>query len=77
MSTRIYRVESAGRTVALVRAATPSQALRYHTHGCFAVAVASQDDLVSALGAGMKVEVAGEPPVLTQVIDDGHDGSEQ
>lgn len=81
-SKRIYLIRAGGDPVALVRAATAAQALRYHTQGHFMVEVAGQDDLVAALIAGITVADAGrhepepEPPVLTQVIDDGHDGSE-
>lgn len=79
---RIYAIQSADRTVGLVRAATPAQALRHHTAGLYAVDVASQEQLVAALTAGITVAEAGrhepEPPIptLTDPVDDGHDGSE-
>ena len=79
-SKRIYLIRAGGDPVALVRAATAAQALRYHTTGMYAVEVATQDELVEALTSGLDVDEAGkvEPPIptLTDPVDDGHDGSE-
>lgn len=67
MSTRIYiitpKTAEAGKpaTKRLVRATNQAQALRFITSE-LNVTVASQDDLVTALGAGIKVENDGKPP---------------
>lgn len=45
----------------LIRAATPAQAVRHAARDSFDVVVASQDALVTLLGAGIQVETAGEP----------------
>ena len=58
-ATRIYLVQSKdGNSVRLVRAPNAAQALR-HVANDFNVALASQDELVTAVGAGFKVEDAG------------------
>lgn len=59
-ATRIYRVtekdgEGPGR---LVRTTHPAAALRHVAEGTFAVAVASQDDLIACIAAGVTVEDA-------------------
>lgn len=59
MTKRIYAIHNAGRTVGLVRAASPAQALCHHTAGMYTVGVASQDELVAALNAGISVAEAG------------------
>lgn len=67
---RIYRVANfiadvdadTGRTFTrLVRAPNAAQALRHVAADTLNVAVASQDDLVELIEAGVKVESAGEP----------------
>lgn len=66
-TTRIYMVANAqARDIAgneqparLVRAPNASQALRHVAADTLAVAVASQDDLVRLIAAGVKVESVG------------------
>lgn len=59
MSTRIYVVQDTETNEkALVRAANQSQALRHIVKHRFAVAVASQDELVKLLEHGTSVETA-------------------
>lgn len=60
MSTRIYRLTIAGK-VRLIRAAHPAQAIAHVAKDSIIVNVASQDDLVRDLSAGVKVENPGEP----------------
>ena len=62
--TRIYIVKDKDppepvESTRLVRAANPSQALRHVATEAFTVDVATQDDLVRALGDGITVETAG------------------
>lgn len=58
--TRIYHIESPDTgTIRLVRATNQPAAVR-HVARDLQVRVASQDDLVDALAAGVKVETAGE-----------------
>lgn len=70
--TRIYAVTNTSTgDVALVRAASPSAAIRHVTVGTYAAAVASQDELVAALGAGKTVQdasaaAAPEPEPVVQ-----------
>jgi len=54
-TTRIYLV-TIEQTDRLVRAAHPSQALMHVARGIATVKVASQDDLVARVAAGIKVE---------------------
>lgn len=78
----IFAIDRHGVIVGLVRAHSGAQALRRHTAGELKARVATQDDLIAALpqieivDADRKQEPEPEPPVLTHVIDDGHDGSE-
>jgi len=59
MSTRIYVVQDTETSEkALVRAANQAQALRHVVKNRFAVAMASQDELVSLLESGTTVETA-------------------
>lgn len=59
--TRIYSVRNpAGQIVNLVRAASPSQVGAHMARRTFRVAVASQNDLVAAMGDSVAVEEAGE-----------------
>lgn len=63
MATRIYVVTSIHEqpmTSRLVRASNVSQAVRHAAKSAFMVEVASQDTLVDLIGAGAKVEDAGE-----------------
>lgn len=57
--TRVYRVDLAG-TPHLVRAVTPAQALAHAAQGVSEVRVASQDDLIDLIAAGIKPQTAGE-----------------
>lgn len=59
MSTRIYLVKTKEGASRLVRAASASQAVR-HCAKQFSAEVATQNDLVGAIGAGTLVEDAGE-----------------
>jgi hypothetical protein len=55
--TRIYTVSSRkGGAPRLVRATHPAHALRHVADGEYTVAVASQDDIVTAYESGTKVE---------------------
>lgn len=55
--TRIYAVLPLGaKHPRLVRASHPATALRHVAESMFSVDVASQDDIVSAMQAGAKVE---------------------
>jgi hypothetical protein len=62
--TRIYRISEinspAGKLCALVRAGTQAQAIRHVVRNRFSADVATQDDLVGLLSAGVKVEDAGK-----------------
>ena len=58
--TRIYLVRDiATGHQRLIRAGTPAQAVRHAARSQFNVEVASQDDLVAALSAGVSVEEHG------------------
>lgn len=60
MSTqRIYLVSN-GKDARLVRASNQAQAVRHVVRNTFTASVASQDELVDALGKGIKVEDASE-----------------
>lgn len=62
--TRIYAVRNpAGAIVNLVRASSPAQVGAHMARRSFRVAVASQDDLVRAMGAKLDVEDAREEEV--------------
>lgn len=50
----------------LVRASNAAQALRHVATDTLVVAVASQDDLVELIEAGVKVEAASVQPVATE-----------
>lgn len=58
MSTRIYTVTD-GTTERLVRANNRAQAISHVARSVYTTRVATQDDLVSSLQAGGKVEEAG------------------
>ena len=59
--TRIYIARRPDGTSRLVRAANVAQTAR-HCARELQISVASQDDLVAALQAGIQVETAGEEP---------------
>jgi hypothetical protein len=59
-ATRIYLVSGTDGTKRLVTASVASQAITHVAKSAFSVRVASQDDLVRALGSGVKVETYGE-----------------
>jgi hypothetical protein len=58
-TTRIYIVTGPTGT-RLVKASAPSQAITHVARSAFDARVASQDDLVEAVGNGVKVETYGE-----------------
>ena len=59
-ATRIYLVSSTDGAKRLVTASVASQAITHVAKSAFSVRAASQDDLVRALGSGVKVETYGE-----------------
>jgi hypothetical protein len=59
-ATRIYIVTGPDGTTRLVKATVASQAITHVAKNAFTAKVASQDDLVQALGNGVKVETYGE-----------------
>jgi hypothetical protein len=59
-STRIYIVNGTDGATRLVKATVASQAITHVAKNAFTAKVASQDDLVQALGNGVKVETYGE-----------------
>lgn len=61
MSTRVYRVISAHGDK-LVRAGSQAQAIRHVVSSTFSARVATQDDMESMLGNGLKVENAKAEP---------------
>jgi hypothetical protein len=61
---RIYIVGSLDNSVRLVRAATRHQALSHAASTAFTVRVASQNDLVTWVTSGIKVESARSPEQL-------------
>jgi hypothetical protein len=66
MTTRIYLVtDKSTNKPRLVRAGHPAPALRHVADAAFTVRVASQDDLLKAIEAGVKVEsIAAEQQEL-------------
>ena len=57
-TTRVYAITNkTTKTPRLVRATHPSTALRHVAADAFTVRVASQDDLLTAIAAGVKVEI--------------------
>lgn len=65
-ATRIYLVKPvADGSPRLVRATHPANALRHVADSAYSVTVATQDDLVSFIAAGVKVEqISGEQQAL-------------
>jgi hypothetical protein len=59
-ATRIYLVTGSSGEVRLVKASVPSQAITHVAKQSYSACIASQDDLVEALGNGVKVETYGE-----------------
>jgi hypothetical protein len=59
-ATRIYIVTGPDGSNRLVKATVASQAITHVAKNAFTAKVASQDDLVQALGNGVKVETYGE-----------------
>jgi hypothetical protein len=64
MSQRIYIVYMPNNEVRLVRASVRSQALSHVANSMLNIRVASQDDLVDAIGKGLSVENAKAPEQL-------------
>ena len=60
MKERIYAVH-AGKTSRLVRARSRAQALTHVAQSMFIITVADQEELVTLLGDGVKVENAKNP----------------
>lgn len=58
-SRRIYAVRRNDDIVGLVRAGNPSQAVRHVVRQDFSASVAEQEELVSTITGGMKVQDAG------------------
>ncbi len=61
---RVYIVGTHNGETRLVKAAVRQQALTHVANHLFTVRVASQDDLISALGKGIKVEAYKDPDQL-------------
>ena len=61
---RIYIVGTVDNQVRLVKASVRQQALTHVANKLFTVRVASQDDLIDALGKGIKVEAYKDPDQL-------------
>ena len=59
-ATRIYLVTAFSGGSRLVKASVPAQAITHVAKQVFSARIASQDDLVEALSAGIKVETYGE-----------------
>ena len=66
---RIYLVTGPDGNKHLVKATHQAAALRHVADSRYKVDVASQDDLVSAVTAGVKVETAGEPAEPSPRLD--------
>ena len=59
--TRIYLISRTdGTASAIVRASSQAAAVRHVTRSAYTVRVADQDDLVTAISAGLKVQEAGD-----------------
>lgn len=58
---RVYIVETHTGKTRLVKAAVRQQALSHVANHLFTVRVATQDDLIDALGKGIKVEAHKDP----------------
>jgi hypothetical protein len=69
---RVYIVGTHNGETRLVKAAVRQQALTHVANHLFTVRVASQDDLINALGKGIKVETYKDPDQLS--IGDSNGG---
>lgn len=58
---RVYIVGTPDNQVRLVKASVRQQALTHVANHLFTVRVATQDDLIEALGKGIKVEAYKDP----------------
>lgn len=68
--TRIYCLRATSGHVSLIRASTPAAAIRHWAESLLsAVGVASQDDIVEAVGNGVTVETAGDTAEDDQMAD--------
>lgn len=65
MSQRIYIVGMPNNEVRLIRASVRSQALSHVANSMLSIRVASQEDLVDAIGKGMSVENAKSPDQMS------------
>jgi len=62
---RIYLVAAPGQAVRLIRATHPSNALMFVARDTLSVRVATQDDLIAHVGAGVPIEkIAAEQQQL-------------
>ena len=68
MAQRIYIVTTPDGKARLVRAAVKQQALAHVAKSTFTVGIASQDELISAITAGAKVEDFAAEPEIAPVI---------
>lgn len=70
MTTRIYAIKRDDVVVNLVRATTPGVALAHQARSTWTAGKATQDDLVKAIGIGMKVvdAEAPEPAATTAAL---------
>ena len=64
MSQRIYIVGMPNNEIRLIRATVRSQALSHVANSMLNIRVASQEDLVDAIGKGLSVENAKAPEQL-------------
>lgn len=63
VKTRVYVVDDVrGGISALVRAGSKNAAINFKARAAFTAVVASQDDIIEALGSGAKIEDATEAP---------------
>lgn len=62
---RVYIVGTHDGDIRLVKASVRQQALSHVANHLFTVRVATQDDLIEALGKGIKVEAYKDPEQLT------------
>lgn len=65
MSQRIYIVGMPNNEIRLIRASVRSQALSHVANSMLSIRVASQEDLVDAIGKGMSVENAKPPEQMS------------
>ena len=65
--TRIYYIQDTAQRESLVRASSPSAARSYMAREEFKVRVATQDDIVEAMGKSLVVQEASEGPVQMEM----------